>query len=158
MGSASFTLIYDIIHNESTAAVHLPSVYAALQTLSTMRAGDPVASTITSIQTVLRKINPSYEWSAPFNTGSSIPPTGPSMIQASPVYDQAQHHDRNQQPPVPADHAPKTLGTSLANFLNVPTMEMPMASGEDLFDFTQADMGWDFDFSTMDLETFLSVD
>lgn len=30
-------------------------------------------------------------------------------------------------------------------------------SSEDLLDFTQTDMGWDFDFSTMDLEAFLSV-
>lgn len=31
-------------------------------------------------------------------------------------------------------------------------------SSEDLFDFTKAGMGWDFDFSTMDLETFFSID
>lgn len=30
-------------------------------------------------------------------------------------------------------------------------------SNEDLLDFTQTDMGWDFDFSTMDLEAFFSV-
>ncbi|RJE21545.1 hypothetical protein PHISCL_06117 [Aspergillus sclerotialis] len=159
VGSASFTLIYDIIHNENAAVLHLPSVYAALQTLSTMRVGDPIASTITSIQTVLRKINPSYEWSPPFNPSSSMPSTGPSLMQNSPVYEQAHHHDRNHQPPVPTNHTPQSLGTTIPNFhMSLPTMEMPMASGEDLFDFTQADMGWDFDFSTMDLETFLSVD
>lgn len=41
-------------------------------------------------------------------------------------------------------------------------MDMPATtggtgSGEDLLDFTLSDMGWDFDFSTMDLETFFSV-
>lgn len=30
-------------------------------------------------------------------------------------------------------------------------------SNEDLLDFTQSDMGWDFDFSTMDMEAFFSV-
>ncbi|KAF3017313.1 hypothetical protein E8E15_005528 [Penicillium rubens] len=32
-----------------------------------------------------------------------------------------------------------------------------VGSGEDLLDFTQSDMGWDFDFSTMDLDAFFSV-
>lgn len=124
-----------------------------------MRAGDPIASTITSIQTVLRKINPSYEWTPPFTPSGTTPSTGPSLIQNFPVYGQAHHHDPNQQPPVPANHTPQSLGTPLPNFhLSFPTMDMPMASGEDLFDITQADMGWDFDFSTMDLETFLSAD
>lgn len=30
-------------------------------------------------------------------------------------------------------------------------------SGDDLLDFTQSDMGWNFDFSTMDLDAFFSV-
>jgi hypothetical protein len=42
------------------------------------------------------------------------------------------------------------------------TLQMPetggsVGSAEDLLDFTQSDMGWDFDFSTMDLEAFFSV-
>ena len=32
-----------------------------------------------------------------------------------------------------------------------------VGSGEDLLDLTQSDMGWDFDFSTMDLEEIFSV-
>ena len=95
----------------------------------------------------------------PFTPSGTTPSTGPSLIQNFPVYGQAHHHDPNQQPPVPANHTPQSLGTPLPNFhLSFPTMDTPMASGEDLFDITQADMGWDFDFSTMDLETFLSAD
>lgn len=45
---------------------------------------------------------------------------------------------------------------------NLPQLEGPETgrsggSNEDLLDFTQSDMGWDFDFSTMDLEAFFSV-
>lgn len=37
-------------------------------------------------------------------------------------------------------------------------MRVPsVGSGEDLLDLTQSDMGWDFDFSTMDLEEIFSV-
>lgn len=32
-----------------------------------------------------------------------------------------------------------------------------VGSGDELLDLTQSDMGWDFDFSTMDLEEFFSV-
>lgn len=44
----------------------------------------------------------------------------------------------------------------------LPQLEMPetggsVGTGDELLDFTQADMGWDFDFSTMDLEAFFSV-
>lgn len=41
--------------------------------------------------------------------------------------------------------------------LEIPDSVGSIASGDDLLDFTQSDMGWDFDFSTMDLEAFLSV-
>lgn len=52
--------------------------------------------------------------------------------------------------------------TSPWSLPHLETMGMPdtggsVGSGEDLLDFTQSDMGWDFDFSTMDLEAFLSV-
>lgn len=32
-----------------------------------------------------------------------------------------------------------------------------VGSNEEMFDFTRSDMGWDFDFSTMDLEAFFST-
>jgi hypothetical protein len=135
LGSACFTLIYDIIHDECTAATHLPWVYTALQNLSTMRGGDPITNTVTAIQTILRKINPSYEW-------SPYPKAGPSSLPQAPAHD-------------PSDPAAFPLQTELPNFQ--PGLTTPDLLEADLLDFTQFDMGWDFDFSTMDLEAFFSV-
>ena len=54
------------------------------------------------------------------------------------------------------------LPSSPWNLPHLETLQMPetggsVGSAEDLLDFTQSDMGWDFDFSTMDLEAFFSV-
>ena len=46
-------------------------------------------------------------------------------------------------------------GNSLQDGIRMPSGSV--GSGEDLLDFTQSDMGWDFDFSTMDLEAFFSI-
>ncbi|KAJ5623923.1 hypothetical protein N7510_000232 [Penicillium lagena] len=160
MGSACFTLIYNFVHDPNSASVYLPWVYAALQNLSTIRAGDPIASTISSIQTVLRKINPSYEWT-PYpkqssrhevdllvsSTRAQEPITGYGQHStttdlASPSHLSGSHPDISAfQPSLPQVEIPDTFGSS--------------GSGEESRDFTQSDMGWDFDFSTMDLEAFL---
>jgi hypothetical protein len=162
MGSASFTLIYSFLHDANSASVYLPWVYAALQNLSTMRAGDPITSTISAIQTVLRKINPSYEWSPYPKQGSrnevnslvsltkaQDPTTGHGQHSTmtsltSPSHLSGSHPDLSAfQPTLPQVEIPDTVGS--------------IGSGEELLDFTQSDMGWDFEFSTMDLEAFFSI-
>lgn len=40
---------------------------------------------------------------------------------------------------------------------DIPEAAASAGSSEDLPDFTLSDMGWDFDFSTMDLEAFFSI-
>jgi hypothetical protein len=162
VGSACFTLIYDFLHDPNSASVHLPWVYAALQDLSAMRAGDPIASTISATQTVLRKINPSYEWT-PCPKQDSIhevnslvssmraqePSTGHGQHStmtglASPSHLSGSHPDFSAfQPSLPQVEIPDTVGS--------------IRSGEKLLDFTQSDIGWGFDFSTMDLEAFFST-
>ncbi|KAJ5513768.1 hypothetical protein N7463_003320 [Penicillium fimorum] len=162
-GSSVFTLIYEFLHNPSVAPVYLPWVYASLQTLSTMRAGDPIASTISAVQTVLRNINPSYEWLPLLaTTGDNIAPPGGTAIHQGVI------PDRRHRPSNAAISQNAPLGmrpdmpASPWNFPQVQNPENPetggsVASGEDLLDFTQSEMGWDFDFSTMDLEAFFSV-
>ncbi|KAJ5583150.1 hypothetical protein N7535_001770 [Penicillium sp. DV-2018c] len=165
LGSCSFTLIYEILHNPDVAPVYLPWVYASLQTMMTMRAGDPVKSTISAVQTVLRKINPSFEWS-PYSapSGENIASligttTQPGLPHDS--RDRSLHNTLNvpQNPPLGIWSGQPTSPWDLPQPSNLATPDTcgSMASGEDLLDFTQSDMGWDFDFSTMDLEAFFSI-
>lgn len=164
LGSSAFTLIYEFLHDPSLAPAYLPWVYASLQALSTMRAGDPIASSISAIQTVLRRMNPAYEW--PPHTAS-----GGNHVRHSETAPTRQVHAPNTaQRPLPNDLAlsnnlsmgvKPSLPSSPWYLPQVGTLEVPetggsVGSAEDLLDFTQSDMGWDFDFSTMDLEAFLS--
>ncbi|KAJ5771411.1 uncharacterized protein N7511_003462 [Penicillium nucicola] len=163
MGSSTFTLIYELIHNPNVASCYLPWIYAAMQNLSTMRAGDPITSTISALQTVLCKINPSYGWSSyPAIMGEPI--GQPEMTTTTPHGLSHQRTDRSI-----VNDAAISQGLSFGyrpdmpvSPWNLPQLEIPETgasggSGEELLDFTQADMGWDFDFSTMDLEAFFSV-
>lgn len=40
---------------------------------------------------------------------------------------------------------------------DIPMASTSVGSAEDLLDLRQSDMGWDFDFSTVDIEEFFSV-
>ncbi|KGO74105.1 Transcription factor, fungi [Penicillium italicum] len=164
-GNSVFTLIYEFIHNPNVAPIYLPWVYASLQTLSTMRAGDPIASTIVAMQTVLRNINPSYEWVPPLaTTEGNIASPGGATIQQGLIPDH-RHRSLLSNSTIPQNTSlgirPGTL-TSPWNLPQVDKLENPetggsAGSGEDLLDFTQSDMGWNFDFSTMDLDAFFSI-
>jgi hypothetical protein len=158
-------LIYEFIHDSNLAPVYLPWVYASLQTLTTMRAGDPVNSTISAIQTVLRSISPSYEWS-PYRTASAgkiMHSEGADMPRGTTSdHDQKSRLNNSAIPQNSSMGTRSGLPTSPWNLPHLETPHMPetggsVGSAEDLLDFTQSDMGWDFDFSTMDLEAFFSV-
>ncbi|KAJ5281997.1 hypothetical protein N7478_007369 [Penicillium angulare] len=162
LSSSAFTLIYDLVHDPNAASSYLPWVYASLQTLSTMREGDPITSSITAIQTTLQKINPSYEWSSGRKHGESYTQTLGTSSRAPP------HTFANDSSPTfnglgfQQSSAPGLSSGVPSSHLSFPQIEGPETghsggSTEDLLDFTQSDMGWDFDFSTMDLEAFFSV-
>ncbi|RAH53576.1 C6 zinc finger domain protein [Aspergillus piperis CBS 112811] len=162
LGSSSFALIYDLMHGENLASTHLPWIHAALQGLSSMRHGEPITSSMSAIQTVLRKLNPSYEWSP----GAMPKGNSYNIDQASAVRRYPSSVAHQPQGPIPdtlqSDLAGGGLsmlsdfqGNSLQDGLRMPSGSL--GSGEDLLDFTQSDMGWDFDFSTMDLEAFFSI-
>ncbi|KAJ5931154.1 hypothetical protein N7466_006647 [Penicillium verhagenii] len=163
LGSSAFTLIYDLIHDTSAAAAHLPWVYASLQIMSTMRPGDPISSSISAIQTTLRKINPSYEWlQCPKAGDKNVFRDGDNSY--APLTQDTMNH---QQVPLtglafssqsllePGPDLPPTQWNLTQ--LEGPETVRSVGSTEDLLDFTQSDMGWDFDFSTMDMEAFFSV-
>lgn len=146
--SSAFTMIYDFLYDPATATTHLPWVYAALQTLTSMRAGDHITSSILAIQTTLRNINPCYEWLPHSATTETFEPPSTTALSPSHVPDIMNEasfpraafssHWNFSQP-----EGPKTGGSN--------------GSSEELLDFTQSNMGWDLDFSTMDLESFFSV-
>lgn len=164
LGSASFALVYDLIHGENASAPLLPWIHAGIWCLASMRAGDPIESSIAALQTILRKLNPSYEWvptkqpkdhpgldtttPTPARPYSDYMPNGHglSMLQTLPG---------EQIPDAGLPTLPDLEGSMLPG--NIPIASGSVGSGEDLLDLTQSDMGWDFDFSTMDLEEFFSV-
>lgn len=130
-----------------------------------MRAGDPIASSISAMQTVLRNINPSYEWVPPsVTTGDNIGPQGGTAIQQGLTPDR-RHRSLLNNSAIPQNPSLGTRPGILTSPWNLPQVEKlenpetggSAGSGEDLLDFTQSDMGWDFDFSTMDLDAFFSV-
>jgi hypothetical protein len=160
MGSSAFTLIYDLLNDPESAAGNLPWVYATLQNLSIMRAGDPIKSSIAAIQTVLSNINPSYEW-LPYPSEAERYPRqhGDSTAISQFPQNLGGHQVSNGAFPSDALLGPlPDLPASQWNFpLEAPETGRSGGSSEDLLDFTQSDMGWNFDFSTMDIEAFFSV-
>lgn len=128
-----------------------------------MRTGDPIHSTISAIQTVLRKINPAYEW-APYPKAEEY--SEPNLQKPASVSqalgdlnDQSWVPSQSSLPQRPFFNQHPDLSTTQWNLplLDGPETGGSGASNEDLLDFTQSDMGWNFDFSTMDLDAFFST-
>lgn len=142
------------MHGGNLAPTHLPWIHATLHCLSTMRPGDPIKSTIASIQTILRKLNPAYEW-IPHETRTRA--QNPGTEQDT---DPTSNKTSTQTNKIPEPYASEPLPV-LSDFQDysleddTSSASVGMGSGEEMFDFTR-DMGWDFDFSTMDLEAFFS--
>ncbi|KAL2827685.1 C6 zinc finger domain protein [Aspergillus pseudoustus] len=194
LGSSSFALIFDLFHGgKDLASTHLPWVHASLRALSTMRLGDPSKASIAAISTVLKQINPAYEWTAPTNATANV------QYQQAAMQSQSQPQPQPQPPaqahanppttkpyttepflpsastsaetttaptfdPISTDFLPGHDPSMLYDFQGNPLeqgMHMPATTGSagasDELDFTQSDMGWDFDFSSMDLGAFLSL-
>ncbi|EKV06661.1 hypothetical protein PDIG_68570 [Penicillium digitatum PHI26] len=130
-----------------------------------MQPGDPIASTISAMQTVLRKINPSYEW-VPLlaTTGDKIAPPGGTSTQHG-LFPYHRHQSLLNDHAILQNQSPGRRPGIMTYPWNLPQVEKlenpetggSAGSGDDLLDFTQSDMGWNFDFSTMDLDAFFSV-
>ncbi|KAL3481371.1 fungal-specific transcription factor domain-containing protein [Aspergillus californicus] len=164
LSSSCFALIFDLIHGQDLAATHLPWVHASLQALSSMRQGDPTNTSMIAIQTVLKQIDPAYEWvdTSYMNNTTTTPPMlkpySAEIPTAAP--DMAPNLDSMTTTDFPGQ--PNVMlydfqGNPLEQGMHMAATSGSVGSGEDLLDFTQSDMGWDFDFSTMDLETFFSI-
>ncbi|KAL5337205.1 fungal-specific transcription factor domain-containing protein [Aspergillus crustosus] len=189
LGSSCFALIFDLIHGKDLAPTHLPWIHATLQALSSMRPGDPIKASILAIQTILKQIDPAYEWIQPDTRIHTAPSYAQSQIPpVTKPYSRPGVSNPNNAPGVGTDAIPDTTNTPETTHLNPLLydfqgnplelgMHVSLASGtgtgtagaggtgsgsagsggEELLDFTLSDMGADFDFSTMDLETFFSI-
>ncbi|KAL2826314.1 hypothetical protein BDW59DRAFT_171944 [Aspergillus cavernicola] len=170
LASCCFTLIFDLIHGQDLAATHLPWIHASLRAISSMRPGDPGKASMVAIQTVLKQIDPAYEWVPQPETRDLAYATHQPPPMLKPYSnDMATSTSNPQNTPnldlMSSNHVSSQPHSMLYDFQGNPLEKgMHMAatsgsagSGEDLLDFTQSDMGWDFDFSTMDLETFFSI-
>ncbi|KAL4932507.1 Zn(II)2Cys6 transcription factor [Aspergillus undulatus] len=165
--SSCFAVIFDLMHGKDLAASHLPWVHATLKALTSMSQSDAVEASILAIQTTLKQMDPTWEWvphpetgsagytsndkpavTQPYNIGPSqdTPNTGPLPSASLPMHPQ-------QPQPLLYDFQ----GNPLEQSMHMPSASGSIGSGEDLLDFTLSDMGWDFDFSTMDLESFFSI-
>lgn len=161
LGSATFTVIYDALHDENAATTHLPWAHAALKCLSTMRAGDSVSATISTLQSVLKQMNFPYDVAAEQRLGDDSRNIWSYAFPGTRGYDQT---GNSMMPIIPEANSdtvgltPRNLPASdnvLMNDLNKSMDSNGIA--DDLLDLTEADMGWNFDFSTMDLEGFFSI-
>ncbi|KAJ5219532.1 hypothetical protein N7468_008736 [Penicillium chermesinum] len=162
MSSSAFTLIYDFMHDPSSAPSHLRWVYAALHNLSTMKREEPTTSTISAIQTTLRNIDPSYEWSPNPNSAKEPVQTGAFQIMLPEPRAPSQEQPIQEDLAIPTNYRLGPRPDPRTSQWSYPAPEGPETgrsggSSDDLPDFTQSEMGWDFDFSTMDLEAFFSV-
>ncbi|KAL4799194.1 fungal-specific transcription factor domain-containing protein [Aspergillus venezuelensis] len=179
--SSCFAVTFDLIHGKDLAASHLPWVHATLKALTSMNQGDAVVASIQAIQTTLKKLDPTYEWVPPPETSSSsYPAQPPSQLPAiSQPYNaptsrdtlkseslsntahafqpQFQQQQQQQQHPQAQPLLYDFQGNPLEQSMAMPSTSGSVGSGDDLLDFTLSDMGWDFDFSTMDLEGFFSI-
>ncbi|RHZ57458.1 hypothetical protein CDV55_105990 [Aspergillus turcosus] len=166
LSSSCFALIYDFMYNEKVAATHLPWVHVGLRCLWAMRPGDPITSSISAIQTVLKKLHPSYEWVPPGPVQGQA--YAPNAMGPASVHPFSSGVTSSQTNPIPEASFPD--GTFLGGYLptmpniqvnplqpDIPEASASVGSSEDLPDFNLSDMGWDFDFSTMDLEAFFSI-
>lgn len=160
------------MHGKDLAPSHLPWAHATMRALTGMKQSDAVEASILALQTILKQLNPAYEW-IPETEPSKAPTTqSPAPAITRPPYTVPTSRDLSNVPaapnstlntttlPAPAQSQPLLYdfqGNPLEQSMDMPATTGGTGSGEDLLDFTLADMGWDFDFSTMDLETFFSV-
>lgn len=124
-----------------------------------MRPSEPNDSSISALQTVLKKINPSYEW---VSAKLAKHPYNPESAAAIPTRLSSEFPENSRGPYV-AEQMPNpgfpVLPELDDNMLpgDIPMVGTKFGNGEDLLDLTQSDIGWDFDLSNMDLEEFFSV-
>lgn len=126
-----------------------------------MRPGDPVTSNISALETVLKKMNFAYEWTPVQQDNDGSGQRWRYAFQGAGGYDRTGNNLTPTIPDVNSDTVgltPRNLPVSDNNIMNDFNKNIGNNGvAEDLLDLTAADMGWDIDFSTMDLDGFFSI-
>ncbi|KAM0343592.1 hypothetical protein ACHAPU_008343 [Fusarium lateritium] len=153
---ACYALAFDMLQEKKTAHRNLPWIHSGLRTLRSMMGtagANPgqLPITIASIEQMVRSagfelkepVDQSRQHSQPPHTsysGSPAPGSSANGMGSEPAF---------TFPSMP-------FGFDVTGQLNGAS---PAGAGsEDLADFTAADVGWDIDFGTMNMEAFLSLD
>lgn len=115
-----------------------------------------LSTTMESIEQMVRSVIPNFQ---PITGASQRPP--PNVPQQGRQFSAAPSPSIRgsvsgevEAPALVYPSMPFGLGVNSRFTGSVPAMSMP----EEQIDFTAADVGWDIDFSTMDMEAFLSID
>lgn len=159
LGSSSFALVYRLMYDEAAAASLLPWIHAGIWCLWSMRPSEPIDSSISALQTVLKKINPSYEWTPAKATRHQHNPESAASITTRPTSEIPANSRGLYETEQMLNNGFPLLPELDDNLLpgEIPMVDTKFGNGEDLLDLTQSDIGWDFDLSNMDLEEFFSV-
>ncbi|EEU44870.1 uncharacterized protein NECHADRAFT_96390 [Fusarium vanettenii 77-13-4] len=155
---ACYALAFDMLQEKKTAHRNLPWIHSGLRCLRSMitKAGanaGQLPTTIASIEQMVRsagfelkdQVDPDMRQSQSQQTLHSTLPGSPAMPPASVAGEEPAFTFPSM--PFGFDVTGQVNGTS------------PMGVGSDeQADFTAADVGWDIDFGTMNMEAFLSLD
>ncbi|KAK7432404.1 hypothetical protein QQZ08_000966 [Neonectria magnoliae] len=158
---ACYALAFDMLQEKKYAHRNLPWIHSGLRCLRSMinktqDAAGQLPTTIAAIEQMVRSVFPDLELkdqvepearqSDPQMTTHSAMPGPSSIIPASGIGE------------TPAFTYPSMpFGFDITGGVNGTSPSSGMRS-DDQIDFTAADVGWDIDFGTMDMEAFLSLD
>ncbi|KAG5742734.1 hypothetical protein H9Q70_014541 [Fusarium xylarioides] len=157
MEGACYALAFDMLQEKKTAHRNLPWIHSGLRCLRSMMGSAGVNAgqlpiTIASIEQMVRSAG--FELKDPVDTNQQKQ-TPQSTLPGSPATVSVAGGMRSE----PAFTFPSMpFGFDVTGQMNGNSSSPAGAASEDMADFTAADVGWDIDFGTMNMEAFLSLD
>ncbi|KAF5690208.1 hypothetical protein FCIRC_961 [Fusarium circinatum] len=157
MEGACYALAFDMLQEKKTAHRNLPWIHSGLRCLRSMMGSAGINAgqlpiTIASIEQMVRSAG--FELKDPVDTNQQKQPPQ-STLPGSPAPVSVAGGMRSE----PAFTFPSMpFGFDVTGQMNGSSSSPAGAASEEMADFTAADVGWDIDFGTMNMEAFLSLD
>ncbi|KAF5607360.1 uncharacterized protein FSUBG_5259 [Fusarium subglutinans] len=157
MEGACYALAFDMLQEKKTAHRNLPWIHSGLRCLRSMMGSAGINAgqlpiTIASIEQMVRSAG--FELKDPVDTNQQKQPPQ-STLPGSPAPVSVAGGMRSE----PAFTFPSMpFGFGVTGQMNGSSNSPAGAASEEMADFTAADVGWDIDFGTMNMEAFLSLD
>ncbi|KAF4497230.1 hypothetical protein FAGAP_6581 [Fusarium agapanthi] len=157
MEGACYALAFDMLQEKKTAHRNLPWIHSGLRCLRSMMGSAGVNAgqlpiTIASIEQMVRSAG--FELKDPVDTNQQKQPPQSTLL-GSPAPVSVAGGMRSE----PAFTFPSMpFGFDVTGQMNGSSSSPAGAASEEMADFTAADVGWDIDFGTMNMEAFLSLD